>query len=88
MTTMVQNSWVTLDEFKFIMTTAVINQLATIRDFKTTLMVNFQSFTNFETSPNKAMSNVPIGAGNKTTRPALNQAAIAEPSPTAIAKSC
>lgn len=50
-----------LDEFKFIMTTAVMNQLATIRDFKTTLMVNFQAFSNFETSPNKAMNNKAYG---------------------------
>jgi hypothetical protein len=50
-----------LDEFKFIMTTAVINQLATIRDFNTTLMVNFQAFSNFETSPNKAMNNKAYG---------------------------
>lgn len=54
-------SCIFLDEFKFIMTTSVINQLATIRDFNTTLMFNFQSFTNFETSPNAAMNKKAYG---------------------------
>jgi len=46
-----------LDEFKFIMTSSFMNQLATVRENKITLVVNFQTFDNFMTSPNVAMRN-------------------------------
>jgi hypothetical protein len=48
---------VVIDEFKFIMNTAIMDNLATIRDQKCTLIFNFQDISNFTTSPNQALKN-------------------------------
>jgi hypothetical protein len=44
-----------IDEFKFIMNSTIMNNLATIRDQKCSLVFNFQDISNFTTSPNKAL---------------------------------
>jgi hypothetical protein len=46
-----------IDEFKFIMNTVIMNNLATIRDNKCTLVFNFQDISNFMTSPNHGLHN-------------------------------
>jgi hypothetical protein len=48
---------VVIDEFKFIMNTAIMDNLATIRDQKCSLIFNFQDISNFTTSPNQALKN-------------------------------
>lgn len=48
---------VVIDEFKFIMNTAIMDNLATIRDQKCSLIFNFQDISNFTTSPNPALKN-------------------------------
>lgn len=46
-----------IDEFKFVMNTSIMDNLATIRDQKGTLIFNFQDISNFTTSPNEALRN-------------------------------
>ncbi|MCF6808548.1 TraG/TraD/VirD4 family protein [Thiotrichales bacterium 19S9-12] len=48
---------VVIDEFKFIMNTAIMDNLATIRSQKCSLVFNFQDISNFTTSPNEALQN-------------------------------
>ena len=48
---------VVIDEFKFIMNTAIMDNLATIRSQKCALIFNFQDISNFTTSPNEALRN-------------------------------
>ncbi|WP_203368679.1 type IV secretory system conjugative DNA transfer family protein [Cysteiniphilum marinum] len=48
---------VVIDEFKFVMNTAIMNNLATIREQKCSLWFNFQDTSNFMTSPNEALKN-------------------------------
>ena len=48
---------VVIDEFKFIMNTAIMDNLATIRSQKCSLIFNFQDISNFTTSPNEALRN-------------------------------
>jgi hypothetical protein len=46
-----------IDEFKFIMNSVIMNNLATVRSQKCSLVFNFQDLSNFMTSPNYAMRN-------------------------------
>lgn len=48
---------VVVDEFKFIMNTAIMDNLATIRSQKCSLIFNFQDISNFTTSPNESLRN-------------------------------
>lgn len=48
---------VVVDEFKFVMNTAIMDSLATVRDQKCSLIFNFQDISNFMTSPNRALRN-------------------------------
>ncbi|MDA0910071.1 MAG: hypothetical protein O2809_00745 [Proteobacteria bacterium] len=46
-----------IDEFKFLMNTQIMDNLATIRSQKCSLIFNFQDMSNFMTSPNAALRN-------------------------------
>jgi hypothetical protein len=46
-----------IDEFKFVMNTVIMNNLATVREQKCSLIFNFQDTSNFITSPNYSLRN-------------------------------